>query len=81
MKYFKQYMGVPFIQYLNEFRLEKAAGMLLSTPDPVTAVAQRCGFDNISYFNRLFREKVRKTPGNTVRMGRFTCRGYESVIK
>ena len=23
MKYFKQYMGVPFIQYLNEFRLER----------------------------------------------------------
>lgn len=63
MKYFKQYMGVPFIQYLNEFRLEKAAGMLLTTPDPVTAVAQRCGFDNISYFNRLFRRKYGKTPG------------------
>ena len=63
MKYFKQYMGVPFIQYLNEFRLEKAAGMLLSTPDPVTAVAQRCGFDNKSYFNRLFRRKYGKTPG------------------
>ena len=63
MKYFKQYMGVPFIQYLNEFRLEKAAGMLLTTPEPVTAVAQRCGFDNISYFNRLFRRKYGRTPG------------------
>ena len=63
MKYFKQYMGVPFIQYLNEFRLEKAAGMLLTTPDPVTAVAQRCGFDNISYFNRLFRRKYGKNAG------------------
>ena len=63
MKYFKQYMGVPFTQYLNEFRLEKAAGMLLTTTEPVTAVAQRCGFDNISYFNRLFRRKYRKTPG------------------
>ena len=63
MKYFKQYMGVPFTQYLNEFRLEKAAGMLLTTTEPVTAVAQRCGFDNISYFNRLFRRKYGKTPG------------------
>ncbi len=25
-------MGVPFIQYLNEFRLEKAAGMLTLHP-------------------------------------------------
>lgn len=63
MKYFKQYMGMPFTQYLNEFRLEKAAGMLLSTPEPVTGVAQRCGFDNLSYFNRLFRKKYQRTPG------------------
>lgn len=63
MKYFKQYMGMPFTQYLNEFRLEKAAGMLLTTNEPVTAVAQRCGFDNLSYFNRLFRKKYGQTPG------------------
>ena len=69
MKYFKQYMGVPFTQYLNEFRLEKAAGMLLTTTEPVTAVAQRCGFDNISYFNRLFRRKYGKTPGEYRKKG------------
>lgn len=69
MKYFKQYMGMPFTQYLNEFRLEKAAGMLLSTPEPVTAVAQRCGFDNISYFNRMFRKKYGQTPGECRKNG------------
>ena len=63
MKYFKQYMGVTFTQYLNDFRLEKAAGLLSTTALPVTDVAQQCGFDNISYFNRLFRKKYRGTPG------------------
>lgn len=63
MKYFKQYMGVSFVRYLNDFRLVKAGGFLLGTQDSVTAVAQRCGFDNISYFNRLFRQKYRQSPG------------------
>ena len=63
MKYFKQYMGVPFIQYLNEFRSGKGGGNAALHPGSVTAVAQRCGFDNISYFNRLFRRKYGKTPG------------------
>lgn len=63
MKYFKQYIGVSFIQYLNDVRMSKAAGFLLGTPDSVTAIAQRCGFDNISYFNRLFRRKYRLSPG------------------
>lgn len=64
MKYFKQYMGMSFTRYLNEFRLEKAGGMLLSTLEPVTEVAQRCGFDNLSYFNRMFRRKYGQTPGD-----------------
>ena len=63
MKYFKRYMGMPFTQYLNDFRLEKAAGFLRTTSLPVTDVAQKCGFDNISYFNRLFRKKYHGTPG------------------
>ena len=63
MKFFKRYMGMPFTQYLNDFRLEKAAGLLRTTLLPVTDVAQQCGFDNISYFNRLFRKKYHGTPG------------------
>lgn len=63
MKYFKRYMGIPFTRYLNGFRLEKAVGYLRSTTMAVTDVAQRCGFDNLSYFNRLFRQKYRQTPG------------------
>lgn len=63
MKYFKQYMGMPFSRYLNEFRLERAGAFLRSTSMPVTDVAQRCGFDNISYFNRMFKRKFHQTPG------------------
>ncbi len=63
MKYFKQYMGLSFVEYLNGYRLFKAAGFLLQSTDRVTEIAQGCGFDNVSYFNRLFRQRYGCTPG------------------
>lgn len=63
MKYFKQYMGLSFTEYLNDYRMLQAGHLLLSSEDSVTSVAQSCGFDNISYFNRLFRQKYGQAPG------------------
>ncbi len=62
MKYFKEYMGVTFVDYLNQFRLIKASELLIGTNQSVTGIAQSCGFDNISYFNRLFRKRFSMTP-------------------
>lgn len=63
MKYFKQYTGQSFVSYLNDYRLSRAGGFLRTTQDTVTEIAGRCGFDNLSYFNRLFRRKYGMTPG------------------
>ena len=62
MKYFRQYMGISFVEYLNSYRLFRAAGLLRTTDQPVTRIAQSCGFDNLSYFNRLFRRMYQMTP-------------------
>ena len=62
MKFFRQHMGCSFVDYLNDYRLAMAAGFLASTGDTVTEIAQRCGFDNISYFNRLFKRKYGQAP-------------------
>ena len=62
MKYFKQYTGQSFVNYLNDYRLSRAGGFLRTTGDTVTEIAGRCGFDNLSYFNRLFRRKYGMTP-------------------
>ncbi len=63
MKFFRRHMGVTFVEYLNDYRLAMAARFLLAESAPVTEVAQRCGFDNISYFNRLFKGKYGVPPG------------------
>jgi len=47
---------------LNDYRLLMAARMLISTEETVTEIARLSGFDQPSYFNRLFRRKYGMTP-------------------
>lgn len=63
MKFFKETMGVSFIQYLNDYRLEVAAKLLVGTSDNILDIAINTGFDNLSYFNRSFKKKYGVTPG------------------
>lgn len=62
MKFFKASMAVSFIDYLNDYRLTMAARLLLSSADSIVNIAAETGFDNLSYFNRLFRRKYGCTP-------------------
>ena len=62
MKFFKKIMGTSFIDYLNDYRLSMASRMLLSSDDSILDVAAYCGYDNLSYFNRIFKRKYGMTP-------------------
>lgn len=62
MKFFKQHMGMGFTEYLNIYRLTMACGLLDSTEDTILDIAAQVGFDNPSYFNRLFKRKYQMTP-------------------
>lgn len=63
MKFFKEHMGMGFIEYLNDYRLTMAARMLVTETLPVLEIAADSGFENLSYFNRLFKRKYGQTPG------------------
>ena len=58
MKFFKNHMGVPFVSYLNDYRLTLAARALAEGQEDVLTVAMDVGFSNVSYFNRLFKKEV-----------------------
>ncbi len=60
---FKAVTGYTPFAYLNRVRVIKAAELLVTTNDKITDIAGRCGFDNISYFNRVFRKQMNMTPG------------------
>ncbi len=62
MRFFKESFGVSFITYLNDYRLSMAARLLLSTDESVLSISQKAGFENLSYFNRCFKNKYGKTP-------------------
>ena len=63
MRFFKQYMNMTCIEYLNQYRIKIAAGKLADTAASVTDIALDTGFNNLSYFNRVFKKSFGMTPG------------------
>lgn len=61
-RFFKLRTGKTFIDTLNEIRLGKASRMLIDTTSSVSEIAYRCGFNNLSNFNRIFKKKKDCTP-------------------
>ena len=62
MRWFRQMTGQSFVAFLNEYRLNAAAGALQATDETVLTIASRCGFENLSYFNRAFKAHFGMTP-------------------
>jgi AraC-like DNA-binding protein len=61
-RFFKMRTGKTFVDTLNEVRLGHASRMLIETTQSVNEVAYRCGFNNMSNFNRIFKKKKDCTP-------------------
>lgn len=62
MKFFKSFTGSTFVEYLNTYRLKKACELLLSTNLTVLEISGTVGFDNHSYFIRIFKRQYGITP-------------------
>lgn len=61
-RYFKQKTGMSFVSYLNNFRLGYAKNLLNNSEYKISMIAEKCGFQDISYFNRMFKQKNNMTP-------------------
>lgn len=62
LRCFRSTIGISPIQYLKQHRLRQAAAQILSTQDKFSDIANRCGFQDISYFTKSFRESLGCTP-------------------
>ncbi len=58
----KKRTGRTFIDSLNEIRLGHASRYLIDTSETISEISFKCGFNNLSYFNRVFRKKNGCTP-------------------
>lgn len=61
-RFIKKNTGKTFIDSLNEIRLGHAIRLLIDTNRTIAEIAYSCGFNNISNFNRIFRNKKHCTP-------------------
>ena len=58
----KKYCGQTPSAYVNSARLERVAEALTGTDKPVFDIMLDVGFENTSYFNKLFKEKYHMSP-------------------
>lgn len=63
LRCFRSAIGMPPIQYLRQYRIERAARMLISSSDKIGDIAAACGFQDVSYFTKTFREIMGCAPG------------------
>lgn len=69
-RFFKKETGSSLSSYINARRLEKAYQLLQKSNDTILAVANRSGFNSVSYFNRVFKKVYGLTPSE--------CRGSKA---
>lgn len=60
---FKEQLGVNFMNYLTDVRVEQAKLLLLSTDDLIPDIAAQVGYIHVVSFNRVFKKVVGMTPG------------------
>ena len=58
---FHKQTGVTIMEYLTHVRLQEAKTLLRYTPDKIAAVAEKCGFQEATYFCRWIRKHTGKT--------------------
>lgn len=59
---FRKYFGCSIIEQIRQIRVRKARLLLAVTDDPVTLVAERCGFSSYNYLGRTFKSVTGMSP-------------------
>jgi AraC-like DNA-binding protein len=60
--FFKRVQGKSLFTYLNEFRIESSCLMLRETQASIAEVCHTVGFNDVPYYNRLFKKMKGTTP-------------------
>ncbi|WNR47007.1 AraC family transcriptional regulator [Paenibacillus roseipurpureus] len=67
---FKLYIGKTFLEYRKEVRLTIAKELLVETDDKIVTISQKVGLEDLSFFNKIFKEMEELSPGNYRKMHR-----------
>lgn len=64
---FKESMGMPSLQYMNEIRMKKAMNLLKKKEGTVVEIADSVGFTDYNHFGRQFRRYYGCTPSEILK--------------
>lgn len=59
--YFKRTTQITFTNFVNQYRIQKAC-LLLQHDKTISEISFECGFNNVTYFNRVFKSILKKSP-------------------
>ncbi len=59
--YFKKIMNITFTDFINQYRIQQAC-ILLQQEKSIADACFECGFNNVTYFNKVFKAIMKKTP-------------------
>lgn len=59
---FKKITGMPLTEYVQRYRIEKSKQLLIKNELSISQIAYESGFDNLSYYDRLFQRYVKMSP-------------------
>lgn len=67
-KLFQQETGERPLAFIQRKRIERAQFLLVTSAMPLSVIATETGFEDLSYFSRIFKKNTGHTPGNYKRI-------------
>jgi AraC-like DNA-binding protein len=61
-RYFKHKTEKTFTQYVNDIKIANVQKLLIETNRKILDICYQCGFNNLTYFNRMFKKSNGITP-------------------
>jgi len=77
IRYFKDNMGVPPMEFINNLRVESAKKMLQGADLLINEISDQVGFRNAYYFSRVFKKKTGFTPSDYRLIAHFRPNGED----
>ena len=77
-RFFKRVTGKTLISFIHQFRVSIAKEGLRDGKSNISEIAFRCGYNDLTFFNRKFKEKTGMTP--TAYRKKFQNVGIQSLI-
>jgi len=69
--YFKKLMNFTYTDFINQYRIQRAC-IMLQQEKTINEISFQCGFNNVTYFNKVFKTIMKKTPSEYKKESKLT---------